>query len=79
VTTPTCVALFERFDAIHDRHNLGDRAESDPAMREVLRVTHDALAALAKAEGVNPFTLSCTPALVASIGPKPAPISPPAA
>lgn len=49
------------------RVGLGARAETDPAIRDLLRVTNAALRAVAKHEGVNEFDLSCLPALAASI------------
>lgn len=60
-------SLYDAFDKVHDQHNLGARAETDPAIRDLLRVTNAALRAVAKHEGVNEFDLSCLPALAASI------------
>lgn len=67
--------LYEKFDAIHDKHGLTEVAcggqisaeAANAALRELLPLTNAALYALAKAEGIEPFTLSAIPALLASL------------
>lgn len=63
-------ALYRRFDALHDRYNLSDRADTDPALRALLGLMNDSLCAVARLEGVQPADVSLVPALAASLAQK---------